>query len=74
MLKTTWKSVFGIILITFLAACSPPVEELVESGRDLMAADKYAEAVKVFNEALEKEPNNYTALNAKGVALLRPIR
>ena len=28
-----------------------------------MAADKYAEAVKVFNEALEKEPNKNISCN-----------
>ena len=60
-----------ILLSITVTACGPSEEDLLAKGRALMATEDYSEAVRTFNELLEKFPNNYDAMNAKGVALLR---
>ena len=40
-------------------------------GLEKMDAQAWAEAVTQFDQVLEKNPNQATALNAKGVALFQ---
>lgn len=70
-MKSILKGVICLSFLLALSSCGKSEEQLVEEGRNLMGQESYAEAIKLFNKALEKNSNNYTALNAKGVALLR---
>lgn len=64
--------VIGAMLLFFLiAGCGMTEEELVEEGRARMDEEKYEEAIKLFDGAISKNPDNFTAHNAKGVALIR---
>ena len=65
------KQFYVLFLILMSAACSPSVDELLNSGISFMDSSEYQKATKQFLQVLEKEPNNYRALNANGVALLR---
>ncbi len=71
------------ILIVFLAAtgclslagCGNPMdrltaEEAVTEGNDCLRQGDYGQAVLLFSAALEKEPENVTALNNRAVALI----
>ena len=70
-MKSILKGVLCLSFLLVLSSCGKSEEQLVEEGRNLMGQESYAEAIKSFNKALDKNSNNYVALNAKGVALLR---
>jgi tetratricopeptide (TPR) repeat protein len=59
------------LLCVSLFACSPSEEELLKVGLEKMDAQAWPEAVTYFDQLLEKNPTNATALNAKGVALFQ---
>uniref|UniRef100_UPI004048E5AE tetratricopeptide repeat protein n=1 Tax=Algoriphagus sp. TaxID=1872435 RepID=UPI004048E5AE len=67
-MKQSWI----ICLLVFSSlACAPTEEELMKVGLEKMDAQAWAEAVIQFDQVLEKNPNQVTALNAKGVALFQ---
>jgi tetratricopeptide (TPR) repeat protein len=59
------------LLCASLVGCSPSEEELLKAGIEKMDAQAWPEAVTYFDQLLEKNPANATALNAKGVALFQ---
>ena len=59
------------LLMTFMACSTKSEEELVAEGRSQMDAEAYEEAIATFDKVLAINPQNSTALNAKGVALIR---
>lgn len=59
-----------LICLLFFAACSPSEEELSQKSRSLMDEGKYAEAVGFLDRLLEKNPENASAYNMRGVAYL----
>jgi len=63
--------IISLFIGACLWSCSPSEEELVKQGRSLMFESEYDQAIEILNKALKKNPENYVALNAKGVALLR---
>lgn len=62
--------ILGLLCVS-LFACSPSEEELLKAGIEKMDAQAWPEAVTYFDQLLEKNPANATALNAKGVALFQ---
>lgn len=66
------KQLWIICLLVFSSlACTPTEEELLKVGLEKMDAQAWAEAVTQFDQVLEKNPNQPTALNAKAVALFQ---
>jgi len=61
---------FLIFNFSFLiiSACSGNSDKLFEQGRQALSANKPAEAVSLLNQAVEANPDNEKALNARGVA------
>lgn len=59
------------LLFAGLWACSPSEEELLQSGIEKMDTQAWSEAVQIFDQLLEINPTQATALNAKGVALFQ---
>ena len=59
------------LLVAGTWACGPSEEELLKSGIAKMDEQAWQEAVEVFDQVLEINPNQATALNAKGVALFQ---
>ena len=51
--------------------CSPSEEELVQEGILQMDAQNWSGAITLFDRALEINPENALALNAKGAALFQ---
>ena len=67
-MKHLW--IFCLLLISF-SACAPSEEELMKVGLEKMDSQNWADAVAQFDQVLEKNPTQITALNAKGVALFQ---
>jgi Flp pilus assembly protein TadD len=66
--KHLW--IFCLLLIS-ISACAPSEEELLKVGLEKMNTQNWADAVAQFDQVLEKNPTQTTALNAKGVALFQ---
>lgn len=59
------------LLAVGMSSCSPSEEELFQAGIEKMDQQAWKEAIVYFDRALEENPKNAAALNAKGVALFQ---
>jgi tetratricopeptide (TPR) repeat protein len=74
-------SIFSVFLVLLLVgamvmpvAATTQMEEsvtLVQTGNDLMAQERYGEALIAFDSAIEKDPYSSLAWNGRGIALLK---
>ena len=56
------------LIIAFITACAPSDQELFEAGVEQIEASNYKQAIEYFERAIEQNPENTAAYNAKGVA------
>ncbi|PRY84980.1 tetratricopeptide repeat protein [Mongoliibacter ruber] len=63
------KQLTGLFAILILISCSPSEEELFDEGVRKMESSEYQNAIEYFDRVLDKNPENTSAHNAKGVAL-----
>ena len=60
-----------LILLTCNTFADSPVEELHKESAMLVSQERYNEALDIFDQILEIDPNNVKALNHKGSVLIK---
>ena len=65
------RKIWIFIALLGLFACGPSEEELVSEGISNMDSQNWDDAITYLDRALDKNPANARALNAKGVALFQ---
>ena len=65
------KKLFILIGFLSLISCSPNDQELLDEGIKMMESQQLEKSIGFFDRAIEKNPSNTSAYNAKGVALFQ---
>lgn len=68
-MKYLQTSTLYVLSIFALLACGASSQELLEKARKAMKDQKYEEAILLLNKAIDRNPKNADAFNARGVAL-----
>ena len=65
-----FTKIFAYILVLFIVfGCGASSQELVEKARLVMKEQKFEQAILLLNKAIDRNPQNADAFNARGVAL-----